>query len=198
MGKESMKITSKIKKFKSKLKEININKILKSKWVIFGVIPFSILVGPGLLIWMGHLLTTYPAICLSCHAKQTSISMWASSAIHPESVTCVNCHAKVNQMFPRDFFADERVNKNCLFCHSNVAEKGMETIHQINFDHKLHSEEPKLKCTDCHKNIEHEKMQSGKNRPYKSTCIECHPEAIGEVSDSCLKCHAETPVRSWS
>jgi nitrate/TMAO reductase-like tetraheme cytochrome c subunit len=177
---------------------IKIKNILKSKWVLFGVGPVLTLIGVVLVIGIGHTLTTYPMICLSCHAKQTSISMWSSSAIHPARVTCVNCHAKPYQLFPRNFFSDEKMNDNCLFCHWDVAEKGMETADHMKIDHKLHTEEAKLMCIDCHRNIEHDKTESGTNRPSHLTCTECHEESISGGPESCMKCHTETPVSSSS
>jgi len=175
----------------------NIKILLKSKWVIFGVGPIFTLIGVALVIWIGHMLTTHPMICLSCHARQSSISMWAASAIHPASVTCVNCHAKAGQLFPRDFFADEKVNGKCLGCHKHVAEKAMEeTAHHMKIAHKLHVEESKLMCIDCHRNIAHEKIEAGTNRPRRLTCIECHEEAIQGGPESCMKCHTKIPVKS--
>jgi nitrate/TMAO reductase-like tetraheme cytochrome c subunit len=177
---------------------IDIKKILKSKWVIFSVGPLFILIGVVLVTWVGHTLTSYSVICLSCHAKQTGLSMWAPSAIHPARVTCVNCHAKPYQLFPRDFFADDKMNKNCLFCHKPVAEKGIETADHMKIDHKLHTEEAKLMCIDCHRNIEHDKTEAGTNHPSHLTCIECHEEAISRGPESCMKCHTEIPGTSSS
>jgi hypothetical protein len=176
----------------------NIKTLLKSKWVIFGVGPIITLIGALLVIWVGHTLTAHPAICLSCHARQTSTSMWASSQLHPKTVTCANCHAKPGQLFPRDFFADERVNESCLGCHRHVAEKEMEEAHHMKIAHKLHVEESKLMCIDCHRNIAHEKMEAGTNRPRRLTCIECHEEAISGGPEACTKCHTKIPVKSVS
>jgi nitrate/TMAO reductase-like tetraheme cytochrome c subunit len=189
---------SKIKWLISLIKMKNIKVLLRSKWVIFGIGPILTLIGVALVIWMGHLLTTYPAVCLSCHARQSSIPMWSASAVHPARVTCVNCHAKVGQFFPRDFFADERVNDNCLFCHRQVAEKEMEEAHHMRIAHKLHVQESKLMCIDCHRNIAHEKMEAGTNRPRRLTCMECHEEAISGGPESCTKCHTKIPVKSTS
>ena len=180
----------------STIKMKNIKNLLKSKWVIFGVGPILTLIGVVLVIWVGHTLTAHPLTCLSCHARQSSISMWSPSEIHPARVTCVNCHAKVGQLFPRDFFADEQVNNNCLGCHRHVAEKEMEEAHHMKIAHKLHVEESKLMCIDCHKNIAHEKMEAGTNRPRRLTCIECHEEAIAGGPESCTKCHTKIPVTS--
>ena len=176
----------------------NIKTLLKSKWVVFGVGPILTLIGAALVIWMGHLLTTHPAICLSCHARQSSIPMWSPSAIHPPRVTCVDCHAKLGQLFPRHFFADEQVNDNCLFCHRPVAAKEMEEAHHMKIAHKLHIEESKLTCIDCHRNIAHEKIEAGTNRPRRLTCMECHEEALTGGPESCMKCHTKIPVKSPS
>ncbi len=172
--------------------------LLKSKWVIFGVGPILTLIGVALVIWIGHMLTTHSAICLSCHARQSSIPMWSPSEIHPARVTCVNCHAKPGQLFPRLFYADEQVNNNCLGCHAHVAEKEMEEAHHMKIAHKLHVEESKLMCIDCHRNIAHEKMEAGTNRPRRLTCVECHEEAISGGPESCTKCHTKIPVKSAS
>jgi hypothetical protein len=190
-----MKVLSMIRWIRSTIK---IKNILKSKWVIFGVGPVLTLIGVALVIGIGHTLTTYPMICLSCHARQSSISMWSSSAIHPARVTCVNCHARPGQLFPRDFFSDERVNDNCLSCHRNMAQKGMETAHHMKIVHKIHIEESKLMCIDCHRNIAHEKMEAGTNRPRRLTCMECHEEAISGGPEACMKCHTKIPVKSTS
>jgi len=175
---------------------IRIKKILKSKWVIFGVGPIFTLIGVVLVILVGHTLTAHPLICLSCHARQSSISMWSPSEIHPARVTCVNCHAKVGQLFPRDFFADEKVNDNCLVCHKQVAGKEMEEAHHMKIAHKLHIEESKLMCIDCHRNIAHEKKDAGTNRPRRLTCMECHEEAISGGPEACMKCHTKIPIKS--
>ncbi len=172
--------------------------LLKSKWVIFGLGPMITLIGVAFVIWIGHLLTTHPAICLSCHARQSSIPMWAQSAIHPARVTCVDCHAKPGQLFPRFFFADERVNDNCLSCHRHVVKKESGEAHHMKIAHKLHIEESKLMCIDCHRSIAHEKLEVGTNRPRRLTCIECHEEAIEGGPESCLKCHTKIPVKSSS
>lgn len=174
----------------------NLKVLLKSKWVIFGVGPLVTVIGALLVIWVGHTLTAHPAICLSCHARQTSISMWASSQLHPKTVTCVNCHAKPGQLFPRDFFADQQVNDNCLNCHKHVAQKEIEEAHHMKIAHKIHIEESKLMCIDCHRNIAHEKMEAGTNRPRRLTCTECHEEAISGGPESCTKCHTKIPVKS--
>ena len=191
-----MKGLSTIKWLISTINVKNIKILLKSKWVIFGVGPILTLIGVAGVIWIGHLLTTYPAICLSCHARQSSIPMWSTSEIHPARVTCVDCHAKPGQLFPRKYFADEQVNNNCLGCHKHVAEKELEEAHHMKIAHKLHVEESKLMCIDCHRNIAHEKVEARTNRPRRLTCIECHEEAIKGGPESCLKCHTTIPVTS--
>ncbi len=180
------------------MKKVNVKKILGSKWVIVVIGPLLTVLGVIGVIWSGHLLTTYSAICLSCHARQSSIPMWSSSQIHPKRVSCVDCHAKQGQLFPRHFFADERVNDNCLGCHKHVAGKEMEEAHHMKIAHKLHIEESKLMCIDCHRNIAHEKIEAGTNRPRRLTCVECHEEAIAGGPEACTKCHTKIPVKPSS
>ncbi|MGQ9508944.1 MAG: cytochrome c3 family protein [Thermodesulfobacteriota bacterium] len=193
-----MKIVETIKAFRALINARNLKLLLKSKWVIFGVGPIVTLIGVAFVIWVGHLLTTHPTICLSCHARQSSLPMWAPSKIHPERVTCVNCHAKPGQLFPRYFFADERVNENCLVCHKSMTEKELEEAHHVKIAHKLHVEDSKLMCIDCHRNIAHEKIEAGTNRPRKLTCMECHEEDFTRGPEACMKCHIKIPVKSLS
>src|SRR4030043_973307 len=188
-----MKGLSTIKRLVSLINIKNIRILLKSKWVIFLVGPIFTLIGVVLVIWVGHPLTAHPLICLSWRARQTRLSMWSPSMIHPARVTCADCHAKAGQMFPRDFYADERVDDNCLVCHRHVAEKEMEEAHHMQIAHKLHIEESKLKCIDWHKNIAHEKMEAGMNGPRRLTCMEGHEEAISGGPESCMKCHTKIP-----
>ena len=191
-----MKVFRKIRSIRSIGSKINIKKILKSKWVIFVVGPLLTLIAPVVVIWVGHTLTAHSLICLSCHARQSSIAMWSPSKIHPDRVTCVDCHAKPGQLFPRHFFADEQVNNNCLFCHRTMAAKQTEEVHHMKIAHKLHIEESKLMCIDCHRNIAHEKMEAGTNRPRRLTCMECHEEAIAGGPEACMKCHTKIQVKS--
>src|SRR4030043_1792666 len=182
--------------FRSIVTVKNLKILLKSKWVIFGVGPILTLIGVVLVILVGPTLTTHSMICLSCHARQSSIPMWAASQIHPSRVSCVHCHAKPGQLFPRFFYADERVNNNCLSCHKPVAGMEMDEAHHMKIAHKLHVEESKLMCIDCHRNIAHEKMEVGTNRPRRLTCMECHEEAFSGGPESCTKCHTKIPVKS--
>jgi len=191
-----MKGLSLVKRLRSITNIKTIKKVLKSKWVLLFFGPLFTLIGVALVIWLGHVLTSYPAICLSCHARQSSIAMWSPSKIHPDRVTCVDCHAKPGQLFPRHFFADEQVNNNCLFCHRTMAAKQTEEVHHMKIAHKLHIEESKLMCIDCHRNIAHEKMEAGTNRPRRLTCMECHEEAIAGGPEACMKCHTKIQVKS--
>jgi nitrate/TMAO reductase-like tetraheme cytochrome c subunit len=191
-----MKGLNRIKGWMSLITIKKMKALLGSKWVIFGVGPLLILMGVAFVIWAGNLLTTHPVICLSCHARQSSLPMWSLSQIHPERVSCVDCHAKPGQWFPRFFYADERVNDNCFSCHPRVAKDEMAEAHHMKIAHKLHIEESKLMCIDCHRSIAHEKFEAGANRPRRLTCIECHEEAIEGGPESCTKCHTKIPVKS--
>ena len=193
-----MKLLNPIKGLRSVVNVKNMKALLKSKWIIFIVGPLLTLMGVVMVIWLGHVLTTHPVICLSCHARQSSTPMWSASQVHPKRVSCVDCHAKQGQIFPRYFYADERVNNNCLGCHKPVAGREMDEAHHMKIAHKLHIEESKLMCIDCHRNIAHEKMEAGTNRPRRLTCIECHEEAIAGGPEACMKCHTKIPVSSSS
>lgn len=171
----------------------NLRTLLKIKWVVFGIGPFIFIIGILFVIGIGRWLTTYPPICLSCHAKQSALPMWEPSKVHSPKVTCVDCHAKPGELFPRFFFADERMNDNCLICHKAIPMKEMEETSPIKINHKLHHEEAKLMCIDCHRNIAHEKFEEGTNRPKKLTCGECHKEDLTGGPEACMKCHTKNP-----
>lgn len=190
-----MKGLNLIKKWESIVTKRDIKTLLRKRWVIFGVCPLICLIGLSFVIWVGHLSTTHAVICLSCHAKQTNLPMWSPSQIHPKKVTCANCHAKPGQWFPMFFYADERVNDNCLSCHPKIAKSEMSEAHHMRITHKFHIEESKLLCIDCHRNIAHEKMEAGTNRPRKSTCVACHEDAVDGSPESCGKCHTRVPVK---
>src|SRR4030042_432980 len=146
-----MKGLNRIKGWMSLITIKKMKALLGSKWVIFGVGPLLILMGVAFVIWAGNLLTTHPVICLSCHARQSSLPMWSLSQIHPERVSCVDCHAKPGPWFPRFFYADERVNDNCFSCHPRVAKDQRAEAHHMKIAHKLHIEEPKMLCIVFHR-----------------------------------------------
>jgi len=163
--------------------------LVKQQWFLFGVLPGVIVIGLAFVLFAGHFLMAYPGICLHCHVNQTRIEMWSQS-IHPARVTCVNCHAEPGQLFPHKFSAQgEFVNKNCLHCHKDVEKKGKQVSSDIKFTHRLHIQEAELACVDCHRNIVHEKMITGTNRPSHGTCVECHEEVEKGGREACLKCH---------
>lgn len=163
--------------------------LVKKKWFLFGILPGVIILGIAFAISAGHVLMTFPAICLNCHVKQTRIMMWTES-IHPSRVTCVNCHAEPGQLLPNKFLArDDFVNKNCISCHRDVEKKERQIHRDIKITHRLHIQEAELRCVDCHRNIVHEKMIPGTNRPSHETCIQCHEEVEKGAPENCLKCH---------
>jgi nitrate/TMAO reductase-like tetraheme cytochrome c subunit len=163
--------------------------LVKQKWFLFGFLPGVIVIGLAFVLFAGHFLMAYPGICLHCHVNQTKIEMWSQS-VHPDRVTCVNCHAEPGQLFPHKFSAkSEFVNKNCLHCHNNIEKKEQQISNDIKFSHRLHIQEAELTCVDCHRNIVHEKMLRGTNKPSHATCVECHEEVKEGGREACLKCH---------
>jgi nitrate/TMAO reductase-like tetraheme cytochrome c subunit len=163
--------------------------LLKRKWFSFGILPGLIVLGVAFVIFAGHILMTHPGICLHCHVGQTRIEMWSQS-VHPTRVSCVNCHAEPGQLFPHKFSArDVFVNKNCINCHKDVEKKEKQVINEIKITHRMHIQEAELKCVDCHRNIVHEKMIPGTNRPSHATCIECHEGVEKGEPEACLTCH---------
>lgn len=158
---------------------------------VVGVLVVPLVVGVTFFGVIEKYTTGTPQFCMSCHARQGNVDFLASSTRHPKSVTCPECHADHTVLIPRDFKADDaRVNANCRRCHQSVLEKEPEYGNnplKIIMNHQFHLEGVGAQCTDCHRNIKHDKIQPVTNRPRMEFCFQCH-----EVNrTTCSKCHSK-------
>lgn len=159
--------------------------------VVLGALVVPLVVGVTLFGVIEKYTTGTPQFCMSCHAHQGNIDFLASSTRHPKKVTCPACHADHTALIPRDFKADdERVNANCRRCHQSVLEEEPEYGNnplKIIMNHRFHLEGVGAQCTDCHRNISHDKLEPITNRPRMEFCFQCH-----EVNrETCSKCHTK-------
>lgn len=153
--------------------------------LILGTLPLASLV---------KYTTSTPSFCLSCHS-QGFAKVTFNSQVHPTSVGCTSCHSRGKGLlplgFPQSFSADDEViNPNCLRCHKEVAKEKLPQFKfnplQINIPHERHLKMG-LNCTDCHRNVVHDKRFEPTNRPAMNTCQACHQQTK-EVA-SCATCH---------
>lgn len=158
---------------------------------VLGILIVPLVVGITFFGAIEKYTTGTPQFCMSCHAHQGNIDFLASSTRHPKKVTCPECHADHTVLVPRDFKADdERVNANCRRCHTDVLEKEPNYNNnplKIIMNHQFHLEGVGAQCTDCHRNISHDKIEPVTNRPRMEFCFQCH-----QVNrETCSKCHTK-------
>lgn len=163
-----------------------------------------LLVGGGLAsmggaIFFGglvHFSSASPSYCLTCHSGNGDPEITYHSMVHP-NVDCVSCHTErgglIGKIRPANYSAKpELVSSNCLRCHENVLRKDGKVSYKFNtlnirIPHRFHIEDIGARCTDCHRNIMHEKSNPVTNRPHRDYCFECHAQEDGV--GFCRTCH---------
>lgn len=140
--------------------------------------------------------------CLSCHEYMGPASMWEISDRHTEGFSCPLCHSVLPDQQARcgAFSAHpETVNPNCMGCHSNVMEqKPLDKVVEVRFASphgpgqrevsvrwqlndlmfRWHLKKKVCLCTDCHRNVSHDKgASSSDHQPKMAYCKECHYHA---------------------
>ncbi len=141
--------------------------------------------------------------CLQCHRLTGPAVMWEVSERHPAGVTCGPCHGLLPDQKGRcgAFSARaETVNPNCMGCHSSVVQgrpldkvvtvrvpavpgvgPGPKTyrwdLEQLMYG--WHLKKGVCLCTDCHRNVAHEKESNAyDHRPKMAYCKACHYHAV--------------------
>jgi nitrate/TMAO reductase-like tetraheme cytochrome c subunit len=163
-------------------------KLSKRTWGLIVAILVLLAAIPGL--GLVRFTTGHPFFCLSCHRNQDVPEMWLASRVHPASVTCTECHAPPGEIIPRKFSAsDELMNQNCRRCHDPLPggeQTTLQSVRVVFVSHKRHAEKGAL-CTDCHRNLEHDKSSPRTNRPTMESCYRCHQ--AHPRSQACNTCH---------
>jgi len=115
--------------------------------------------------------------CEDCHGNVAE-STTLKDMLIPKQEVCSDCH-------------DVEDKDNCTKCHyKNIYVPLVQTKSQLNFNHKIHVTDQKLKCTNCHKGISDVDyaFQSPNFKPGMETCYTCHND--GGVAFNTLNCEA--------
>jgi hypothetical protein len=139
--------------------------------------------------------------CLGCHTLNEPERMWEPSKMHSGGLACSPCHGVLPDQQGRcgGFSAHPAtVNPNCMGCHPRVVEgKPLNRVVEVrrvpardggtgdlmaswsleDLMYKWHVGNKVCLCTDCHRNISHEKGEEApgfRNRPKIAYCGECH------------------------
>ena len=142
--------------------------------------------------------------CVECHQFSAPASMWDVSNKHSEGLTCVQCHGNLPEGQGRcgSFSAHaDVVNPNCISCHPSILkgspiekivgvrlpstadlQGGPKEYHWRLEDlmYRWHVNNKVCLCTDCHRNISHDKAvdSAGRYQPSMAYCKECHYHAV--------------------
>lgn len=143
---------------------------------------------------------TDPVVCRSCHDDEAAL--WDASAVHPPGLgSCHECHdGGAETSRTGRFSADpDAVTANCLACHEDQKQAEETVSHVVKLSHKVHVTDEGLRCTDCHKNLAHDRYLRATYRPTKWSCYVCHEhkkEIDGPVTQkNCMRCHWHMPDR---
>jgi hypothetical protein len=116
--------------------------------------------------------------CSKCHAAQTSTS--GTDDLLPGHSVCVECH-------------DVTKADNCKTCHQASSPKLSTRITSPSpiFSHERHLSKGKLKCADCHANLD-SVLLAGQTAhvPRMADCLSCHTRQ--HVKAECRTCHLPT------
>ncbi len=152
----------------------------------------------GAVVYTRHALS----YCIDCHQFNEPAAMWERSDRHAEWMTCPQCHGLLPGQKGRlgAFSAHaSTVNPNCMGCHASIEDgRPIEKVAQVKVPaaggedggrvlyewplqelmFKWHIQNRVCLCTDCHRNVAHEKgvVPSG-HQPKMAYCKECHYHA---------------------
>lgn len=181
-----------------------------------GKIALAVLGALMLLVILGDVATSSPALCGSCHEMAPSHASWSQSA--HTSVKCVTCHetprewygtparyAERGRLLARDTWrhltgrlgepADPRAigrtspmpDEVCLQCHT--PDRRATSGFRILIDHVEHAERTGS-CVACHVFTAHPDEALGRPLSLMTRCYDCHGTAgHPEASDECATCH---------
>jgi len=146
---------------------------------------------------------TERSYCVSCHKVHNPARMWDVSERHTSGLSCPQCHGRVpggNGRCGAFSAHPETVNPNCIGCHTSIVEgRPIQKVVEVrrvtasqdpekgkplyqwpleDLMFKWHLEKNICLCTDCHRNVAHEKgIERWGNRPKMAYCRECHYHA---------------------
>lgn len=171
----------------------------RSRYLVFWVLLAAGFFGGNVLYGLTAFTRGDRGQCVSCHRFSATALMWEISDRHSPGLACFQCHGALPDQDARcgSFSAKpEVVNSNCMGCHSGIlAGKALGKEAEVRLAHaeggkvyrwkledlmyRWHLEKRICLCTDCHRNVSHEKT-SGVAAPYRpklAYCGECHYHA---------------------
>lgn len=131
------------------------------------------------IIKFNHKVHTKEAgiICRDCHVDAVN-SVASRDNLNPKKENCSICH-------------DVKDEKTCNLCHyEGVYKKLKVNKSELVFSHKIHIENEKKECLDCHKGLDGVKYskESAAGFPDMQSCYSCH--STQKASGNCENCHS--------
>ncbi len=175
----------------------------RRRFLVFCCLLVAAILGANLLYGTVLITRSNRSYCLRCHRTTGPALMWEASDRHAAGISCGQCHGMLPGRKGRcgAFSAHaETVNPNCVGCHRNVLKEGpLDKIVEVRLradpDSGARAEVYRWKlgqlmygwhlkkgiclCTDCHRNISHEReSRRFAHRPKMSYCKACHYHAV--------------------
>jgi cytochrome c nitrite reductase small subunit len=142
---------------------------------------FSILLGSFLVLifLIGNYLISNPKTCTVCHEMKKYYETWKASSHSTAAKTCTHCHAgeEIKDKFllrfyivaefittgnskqaPRGIYIPHSDSCARLGCHS--LNRVRNPSNTIKIDHRLHTQQMKVSCVECHKQAVHSRSKS--------------------------------------
>jgi|YNPNPStandDraft_1061719.scaffolds.fasta_scaffold00766_20 hypothetical protein len=145
-------------------------------------------------------------VCLSCHEKTPGTrGLWDLSPAHARGIDCLECHTSAGgTMKGRISGRPETIDPNCMACHSHILEARIDsrvvTVCErreqehagtdqscaktlarwplVDLMYTWHVANRVCLCTDCHRNVAHDKGEAGvRYVPKTAYCAGCHYHA---------------------
>jgi hypothetical protein len=169
----------------------------RGRFLLFCCLLVAAVLGANILYGTVLFTRENRSYCLECHRASGPALMWEASDRHAEGLTCGQCHGMLPGRKGRcgAFSAHaETVNPNCMGCHSSVVEgRPLEKVVEVRLQdgskvyrwqldqlmYGWHLKKNICLCTDCHRNISHERESKAfDHRPKMSYCKACHYHAV--------------------
>jgi hypothetical protein len=175
----------------------------RRRFLVFCCLLLAVVLGANFLYGTVLVTREFRSYCLVCHRVSGPALMWEASDRHAEGLTCGQCHGVLPGQDGRcgAFSAHaETVNPNCMGCHNSVVEgrpldKFVEVFLQPSPDsgkgpkiyrwkleqlmYGWHLKKRICVCTDCHRNVAHERESKDfGHRPKMTYCKACHYHAV--------------------
>jgi hypothetical protein len=174
----------------------------RRRFLVFCGVLAVVVMGANLLYGTMTITRENRTHCLTCHRGSGPALMWEASERHAAGITCGQCHGRLPGQGGRcgSFSARaETVNPNCTGCHSAVLTgRPIDKLVEVRLDpvpgaredprvyrwpleelmYGWHLKKGICLCTDCHRNIAHERESAAfGHSPKMSYCRECHYHA---------------------